>query len=376
VLEVTVVGNPVMHHLVLGIDPTELGGAPFALAVDEALRRRASELALPVHPGARVYVLPCIAGHVGADTAGVILSEGPHLLDEVNLIVDVGTNAEIVLGNRERLLAASSPTGPAFEGAQISSGQRAAPGAIERVRIDPETLEPRVRVIGVDAWSDEPGFADSRVTGVCGSGIVEAIAELHLAGVILTDGTIDGALTGRTPRVVPDGRTFSYVLWDGTPELLVTQNDVRQIQLAKAALHAGCRLLMDSWGLERVDRIRLAGAFGSHIDPLHALVLGLVPDCAPDRVTAAGNAAGTGARIALLDRGARAEIEDVVRRVEKVETALEPRFQEHFVQAMAIPHDTDPYERLTGVVTLPPRRAAAAGRDDRPRRRARERRPA
>jgi uncharacterized 2Fe-2S/4Fe-4S cluster protein (DUF4445 family) len=373
VLEVTLVGNPVMHHLVLGIDPTELGGAPFALAVDEAVRLRASELGLPLHPGARAYVLPCIAGHVGADTAGVILSEGPHLLDEVNLVVDVGTNAEIVLGNRERLLAASSPTGPAFEGAQISAGQRAAPGAIERVRIDPATLEPRFRVIGCDAWSDEPCFAGTRAAGICGSGIIEVVAELLLAGVLTTDGTIDGALAARTARIVPDGRTFSYVLHTGTPEITITQNDVRQVQLAKAALHAGCRLLMDRYGIERVDRIRLAGAFGSHIDPVHALVLGLVPDCAPERVTAAGNAAGTGARIALLDRAARTEIEELVRRVEKVETAVEPRFQEHFVQAMALPHESDPYERLGRVVTLPARRVAQTGQA-RSRRRARQER--
>jgi uncharacterized 2Fe-2S/4Fe-4S cluster protein (DUF4445 family) len=367
VLEVTLVGNPVMHHLALGLDPTQLGGAPFALAVDEAVRLRAADLGLPVHPGARAYVLPCIAGHVGADTAGVILSEGPYLGEEVNLLVDVGTNAEIVLGNRERLLAASSPTGPAFEGAQISCGQRAAPGAIERVRIDPETLEPRYRVIGGDAWSDEPAFAGTRVTGVCGSGIIEAVAELYLAGVLTTDGTIDGGLAARTTRIVADGRTFSYVLHAGEPELTITQNDIRQIQLAKAALHAGCTLLLERYGLERVDRIRLAGAFGSHIDPVHALVLGLVPDCPPERVTAAGNAAGTGARIALLNRAARAEIEEVVRTVEKVETAVEPRFQEHFVSAMAIPHDVDPYPRLATVVALPPRRVSQA--ESRPRRR-------
>jgi len=371
ILEVTLVGNPIMHHLLLGIDPTPLGAAPFSLAVDEAVRIPARDIGIPVHPGARAYILPCIAGHVGADTAGVLLSEAPYLGDEVNLIVDVGTNAEIVLGNRDRLLAASSPTGPAFEGAQISSGQRAAPGAVERVRIDPETLEPRLRVIGNDAWSDEAGFAEVQVTGVCGSGIIEAIAELHLAGVLTTDGTIDGALAERSSRVVPDGRTFSYVLWRGEPELVITQNDVRQIQLAKAALHAGCALLMEHYGIERVDRIRLAGAFGTHIDPVHALVLGLVPDCDPERVTAAGNAAGTGARIALLNRGARAEIEDVVRRVEKIETAVEPRFQEHFVNAMAIPHDVDPYARLAGAVRLPERRAA---KTERPPRR-RERRP-
>ena len=377
VLEVTLVGNPVMHHLLLGIDPTELGGAPFALAFDAALRLPAAELGLPVNPGARAYVLPCIAGHVGADTAGVILAEGPHLSDDVSLIVDVGTNAEIVLGNKERLLAASSPTGPAFEGAQISCGQRAAPGAIERVRIDPHTLEPRVKVVGCDAWSDEPGFGEAQVTGVCGSGIVEVVAELLLAGILTTDGQIDGAFAARTPRVVPDGRTFSYVLWDGEPELTITQNDIRQIQLAKAALHAGCRLLMDRYGIDRVDRVRLAGAFGAHIDPVHALVLGLVPDCDPSGVTSAGNAAGTGARIALLDRGARDEIERVVRSVEKVETAVEPRFQEHFVQAMAIPHDVDPYARLRAAVALPPRRTAASagGRTSRRRRSTAERRP-
>jgi uncharacterized 2Fe-2S/4Fe-4S cluster protein (DUF4445 family) len=364
VLEVAIVGNPIMHHLVLGLDPTELGGAPFALATDEAQRMWATEIDLRLHRGARVYVLPCIAGHVGADAAGVILSEAPHAQDEVNLIVDVGTNAELVLGNRERLLAASSPTGPAFEGAQVSSGQRATAGAIERVRIDRETLEPRYRVIGRKAWSDEPGFLGVRVTGICGSGIIEAIAELFLAGVITSEGVIDGSLAPRSERIVPDGRTFSYVLHDGEPRVLVTQGDVRAIQLAKAALYAGARLLMDRYGIDEVHRIRLAGAFGSQIDPVHAMVLGMVPDCEPEKVTAAGNAAGTGARIALLNRTARAEIEDVVRRVEKVETAIEPRFQEHFVAAMGIPHATAPYERLAGVVRLPERPAGARGAGD------------
>jgi uncharacterized 2Fe-2S/4Fe-4S cluster protein (DUF4445 family) len=375
VLEVTLVGNPIMHHLVLGIDPTELGGAPFALATDLALRLRAAgDLELAVHPGARAYVLPCIAGHVGADAAGVLLAEAPQQRDEISLLVDVGTNAEILLGSRERLLAASSPTGPAFEGAQISAGQRAAPGAIERVRIDPETLEPRVRVIGTPAWSDEPGFAGTAVTGICGSGIVEAVAELFLAGILTPEGVVDGSLAARSSRVVADGRTFTYVLYDdlglGGPGVVITQNDVRQIQLAKAALHAGCRLLMDRLGVDAPDRVRLAGAFGAHIDPVHALVLGMVPDCDPATVTAAGNAAGTGARIALLNRAARGEIEALVRRVEKVETAVEARFQEHFVEAMAIPHATDSYRRLARVVALPERGPLTA-RADRPRRRRR-----
>jgi uncharacterized 2Fe-2S/4Fe-4S cluster protein (DUF4445 family) len=371
VLEATIVGNPIMHHLVLGLDPTELGGAPFALATGEAQRMWASEIDLRLHRGARVYVLPCIAGHVGADTAGVILSEAPYAQDEVNLIVDVGTNAEIVLGNKDRLLAASSPTGPAFEGAQISGGQRAAPGAIERVRIDPETLEPRFRVIGRNAWSDEPGFRGAHVTGICGSGIIEVVAEMYLAGILTSDGIVDGSLASRTERLVPDGRTFSYVLHEGEPRVLVTQMDVRAIQLAKAALYAGCRLLMDHLGVDEVHRIRLAGAFGSQIDPVRAMVLGLVPDCEPLKVTAAGNAAGTGARIALLNRGARTEIEDVVRRVEKVETAVEPRFQEHFVGAMGIPHRSAEYPRLASVVALPERRFSTGTDEGRPRRRPR-----
>jgi len=371
ILEVVLVGNPIMHHLVLGIDPTPLGGAPFPLATDGSVDLWASELDLRFNRDTRAYVLPCIAGHVGADCAGVVLSESPHTSDELMLVVDVGTNAEIVLGNRSKLLACSSPTGPAFEGAQISCGQRAAPGAIERVRIDRATLEPRYKVIGCDAWSDEPGF-NGHVTGVCGSGIIEIIAEMYLAGILTQDGVIDGAMAAVSPRVVADGRTFSYLLKDGEPRLVVTQNDVRQIQLAKAALYAGARLLMDHMGVEAVDRIVLAGAFGSHIDTTYAMVLGMIPDCDLKKVSAAGNAAGTGARIALLNKQARREIEEVVRRIEKVETAIEPRFQEHFVNAMALPHKTAPYPHLSKVVALPaPKEVAPAADGASPRRRRR-----
>jgi len=374
ILELTVVGNPIMHHLLLGIDPIELGGAPFALATDSALALRASELDLTLHPGARVYTLPCIAGHVGADTAGMILAERPDLSPKLSLLVDVGTNAEIVLGNNQRLLACSSPTGPAFEGAQISSGQRAAPGAIERVRIDPVTLEPRFKVIGSDLWSDDPGFAaavaGTGVTGICGSGIIEVIAEMYLAGIISQDGVIDGSLAARSERVVPTGRTFAYTVHRGSPLLQVTQNDVRAIQLAKAALRAGVQLLMDRMGVTQVDRIRLAGAFGSHIDVKYAMILGMIPDCELSQVSSAGNAAGTGARIALLDKTSRKTIEDLVHRVEKIETAIEPKFQAHFVEAMGIPHSTAPYAQLRKAVHLPEPKAAAPRAGARGRRRA------
>lgn len=379
ILDSVFVGNPIMHHLFLGIDPTELGGAPFALAVSGAVRIKASDIGLKLNQGARLYMLPCIAGHVGADAAAVTLSEGPHRQDEMMLIVDVGTNAEIVLGNRARVVAASSPTGPAFEGAEISGGQRAAPGAIERVRIDPDTLEPKYRVIGSELWSDEPGFLDSvqatGVTGICGSGIIEIVAEMYLAGIISEDGVVDGSLAARSPRVTANGRTFSYVLKEGEPKITITQTDVRAIQLAKAALYAGTKLLMEKQNTEHVDRIHFAGAFGSFIDPKYAMVLGLIPDCDLDKVSAVGNAAGAGARMALLNRGYRREIEETVSQIEKIETALEPKFQEHFVYAMALPNKVDPFPKLSAAVKLPPRKTVSedgiAG-DATPRRRSRE----
>jgi uncharacterized 2Fe-2S/4Fe-4S cluster protein (DUF4445 family) len=357
ILEATLVGNPIMHHLVLGIDPVELGGAPFALATDHSLTLRANVIDFKLNRNARIYVLPCIAGHVGADAAGMVLSERPDLADEMTLLVDVGTNAEIVLGNSQRLLACSSPTGPAFEGAQISCGQRAAPGAVERVRIDRETLEPRFKVIGSDLWSDDPAFDSATsatgITGVCGSGIIEVIAEMYLAGIINQDGVLDGRLSARSPRIVANGRTFAYLLHQGAVEMKITQTDVRAIQLAKAALYAGIALLMERLGIDHVDRIRLAGAFGSHIDVKYATILGMIPDCDLAQVRSAGNAAGTGARIALLDATSRDLIESLVRRIEKVETAIEPRFQHHFVEAMAIPHKTATYPNLRKVVELP-----------------------
>jgi uncharacterized 2Fe-2S/4Fe-4S cluster protein (DUF4445 family) len=286
-----------------------------------------------------------------------VLSEQPQGLDEITLLVDVGTNAEIVLGNSERLLACSSPTGPAFEGAQISGGQRAAPGAIERVRIDPETLEPRFSVIGSETWSSEPTFADETsaigVTGICGSGIIEVVAEMFLVGIIDTDGVVKGDMAAKNSRIESNDRTFSYLLHDGDVTIRITQNDVRQIQLAKAALYAGVRLLMDKLAIERVDRIRLAGAFGSHIDVKYAMVLGLIPDCNLKNVASAGNAAGTGALMALLDRNARSSIEQTVRKIEKIETAVEADFQQHFVEAMAFPHKTASFPELSEVVQLP-----------------------
>lgn len=383
IMEAVFVCNPVMHHLLLGIDPVELGQAPFALATSNSLSLHAGDLELDtMNNAARVFILPCIAGHVGADAAAVALSEAPNEQDELTLVVDVGTNAEILLGNKTQVLACSSPTGPAFEGAQISSGQRAAPGAIERLEIDPVTKEPRFQVIGLGIWSNEPGFeaaiATTGVTGICGSGIIEAVAEMRMAGLLDSKGLIGSPEQTGTPRCILEGRTHSYVIYDGTadggPLITVTQTDIRAIQLAKSALYAGARLLMDEMNTDTVDRVVLAGAFGAHISPKHAMVLGMIPDVPLDKVTSAGNAAGTGARMALCSVAARNSIEKTVREITKVETAIEPKFQEHFVNANAIPHATDPFTILRSNTPLPDElfNTAGSGEDGgRRRRRAR-----
>jgi uncharacterized 2Fe-2S/4Fe-4S cluster protein (DUF4445 family) len=348
------VGNTTMVHLLLGIHPQELGGAPFALANRDGMDLRARELGLRFHPGARIHVLPAEAGHVGADNVAVLLAEAPHRQDDIMLVIDVGTNAEIVLGNSEWLLSASSPTGPALEGAQITHGMRAAPGAIERVRIDPFTKEPRFRVIGEESWSDEWDLsADAQpnhlAAGICGSGIIEVVAELFLSGVLLPNGGFDTQC--QSPKVVWNGPRGAYMLateaqtTNGQP-LLITQADVRNVQLAKAALYAGAKLLMNRAKVGRVDSILLAGAFGSYIDPFHALVLGLVPDCEIGRIHAVGNAAGDGARIALLNRQKRIEAQHLVEWVTYVETAVDPDFQDEFAAAIHIPHASDTFPSI------------------------------
>ena len=365
IVETVIVGNPVMHHLFLGLSPLGLGFSPFDLEEENAVNKQVSDFGdlLNLNPNGFVYVLPCIAGHVGADAAAVALAVRPDKGEKRHLIVDVGTNAEIIFGNKDKLFACSSPTGPALEGAQIVCGQRAAPGAIERVRIDKKTLEPRFAVIGTELWSDEEEFNTSvkkiGVTGICGSGIIEVLAQMYLAGIISSDGIIDGDMASKTDRIIPNGRVFDYILHRPVNELdvevRITQGDVRAIQLAKGALWAGCKIMEDYYG-DKCEKISLAGAFGSHIDIKYALVLGLIPDCNMNEVSSIGNSAGSGARIALLNKDSRNEIENLVSKIEKIETALESSFQGYFVDAMAIPNNSDPYINLQQVVELPPKK--------------------
>ncbi|MEZ4868473.1 MAG: ASKHA domain-containing protein [Caldilineaceae bacterium] len=398
IIEMVLVGNTTMHHLLLGVNPRELGAAPFSLVTHNALDIKAREVGVKIAPGANLHFPPCEAGHVGADNVGVLVAEAPYSQDQNWLILDIGTNGEILLGNRARMLSASSPTGPAFEGAQILHGMRAAPGAIERVRVDPATLAVQYKIIGNEAWVESTAVADQqrddsmgldprspearhrkreeilnptlRASGICGSGIIEAIAELFKAGVIAANGrlvAIDHPRL-RTGLGEGGGKAEFVLAWPhetstGQP-IVVHSDDIRAIQLGKAALYAGSKLLMKRLELATVDRIVLAGGFGSYIDPLHAMILGLIPDCDLRLVQAVGNAAGDGARMILLDKGKRAEAVWAARWVRYIETAVEPSFQDEFVAALNLPHATDPYPHLAAILAeaqaqWPPARQSA-----------------
>ncbi len=359
VFEIVFVANPIMHHLLLGIDPKELGQAPFPLVVSDSLTIKSNEIGIILNPESYVYTVPCIGGHVGADAASVLIAEQPEKLkDTTTLLIDIGTNAEILLAKGEEIFACSCPTGPALEGAQISAGQRAAPGAIERVRIDPITKEPRFKVIGCEQWSNEEGFSENvsgvGVTGICGSGIIEAVAEMRLAGLLDSNGLIGSAVQTGSNRCNSSERTNSYLLYsDHKVSLSITNMDIRAIQLAKAALHASFKILMEKSRVNRIDSILLAGAFGSQISPEHALIIGLVPDAQVSQIVASGNSAGAGAIIALLDVSSRREICSLVRKVHKIETAIEPSFQKHFVEGSSFPENSSTHPELFKVKEIP-----------------------
>jgi len=344
IVDVVLVGNSVMHHLLLNLDPGPLGRLPFLPVVREPVDVRAADLGLKLNPGARAHVLPLVAGFVGADAVGVLLSETPQRQDEVILLIDVGTNGEIILGNRSRLLCTSAATGPAFEGAQITHGMRAAAGAIERVRIDPVTLEPHFRVIGQSTWSDALASEVIRARGICGSGIIEAVAELFSAGIITASGRFDPKLNhphltriyGRQAFILASSAQSAT----GKP-IVITQSDVRAVQLAKAALYTGVRYLMQDYGVESVSRIVLAGAFGSLIDKRRAMMIGMIPDCDLGRVVSVGNAAGAGACVALLNCAQRQEAARLARWMEHVPISQKADFQERFADALVFPHASD-----------------------------------
>ncbi len=344
--DLTIVFNTAMHHIFLGLNPTYIGRSPFIPAVQRSLDIKARDLGLRINPGSYIHVLPIEAGFVGADNVGVLIAQEQYQQDEMVLIIDIGTNGELLLGNKDRVCSTSCATGPAFEGAQIKFGMRAAPGAIEKVEIDPATKEPRYKVIGKADWHTH---IDGKINakGICGSGIIDVIAAMFTSGVI--DKTGRFVMDAGTNRIRRDG--------DGKPEyvlawaeetsinqdITVTQADVRALQLAKGALYTGAKLMMQKMGVTKLDRVELAGAFGSHIDREASLILGMFPDVPVGKVMVVGNAAGDGARMALLNKGKRVEAEERARWVEFVEIATEPTFEKEFMQAMHIPHMKDKF---------------------------------
>lgn len=353
ILEMVLVGNSTMHHLLLNLHPKDLGLAPFVPAIHKSVDVKARELGLHINPSGNIHVLPTIASFVGADTSAMILAEEPHKQDENWLLIDVGTNAELVLGNRKRLVCTSTPTGPALEGAHVEYGMRAAPGAMERIVIDENTLEPKYKVIGVEGWNTDHAEFKGQVKGICGSAIIDGVAELFRAGIIDSRGKFKTGLSSKRIRQGESG--WEYVIaWAGETsigrDIPMTQQDVRQIQLAKAALFTAARTLLKRFGLQDPDKVILAGGFGSFIDKEKAMLIGLIPDCVLDNVYAVGNSAGDGARIALLNVEKRREIESVTRKVERFELPTDPEFQNQFMLATSFPHMSEPFPHIAHLI--------------------------
>jgi uncharacterized 2Fe-2S/4Fe-4S cluster protein (DUF4445 family) len=354
ILEMVLVGNSTMHHLMLNLHPKDLGLAPFVPAIHKSLDVKARELGLQINASGTIHVLPTIASFVGADTSAMILAEEPHKQDENWLLIDVGTNAELVLGNRNRLVCTSTPTGPALEGAHVEYGMRAAPGALERVHIDEKTLEPKYKVIGVDGWNTDHAEFKGHVKGICGSAIIDAVAELFRTGIVDSRGKFKKNLSSNRIREGENGWEYVVAWAEETSigrDIPMTQQDVRQIQLAKAALFVAARTLLKRSGLQSPDKIILAGGFGSYIDKEKAMLIGLIPDCELDKVYAVGNAAGDGARIALLNVEKRNEIDSVTRRVERFELPVDPEFQNQFMLATSFPHMSEPFEHIAHLIS-------------------------
>jgi uncharacterized 2Fe-2S/4Fe-4S cluster protein (DUF4445 family) len=355
--DITLGGNTAMHHILLKLNPEFVGLAPFPPVIHHSLDIKARDLGIAINPASYVFVLPIEAGFVGADNVGVLIAEEPYKNEENALIIDIGTNGELVLGNRHKLISSSCATGPALEGAQIAFGMRAAPGAIERILIDPESKEVDYKVIGRDAWRKYSEPKDMKAKGICGSGILDLLAELYRSGVVVKSGAFNKELLEDHPRfrINPDNNQPEFVLaWAEESsidkDIVVTQKDIRQIQLAKGALYAGCKLMVKRMELDKVDTVKIAGAFGTHVDREKALVMGLFPDCEIEMIEGVGNAAGDGCRAALLNVKKRVEANWCSRNVEYIELTVEGNFQQEFMEAMQLPHMTDEFPHLKDIV--------------------------
>jgi len=353
--DMTIVGNTAMHHILLKINPEYVGISPFPPAIHRSIDVKARDIGIRINPSSYIHVLPIEAGFVGADNIGVLIAEEPYKKKAMSLIIDIGTNGELVLGNKERLMSSSCATGPALEGAHLTFGMRAAPGAIERVTIDPQSHEVNFKVIGRDEWSEYSRPEEIKAKGICGSGILDTLAEFYRTGIILKSGAFNKGQKSNRYRInKKDNQPEFVIAWKEEAsigrDITISLKDIRQIQLAKGALYTGCKLMMRKMGIDKVDRVILAGAFGSYVDPDKALIIGMIPDCDLKKVFSVGNAAGDGARIALLNKNKRVEADRIAKQVEYIELTMEEGFQREFMYSMQLPNMRDTFPHLKGIV--------------------------
>lgn len=331
IYEVTVVGNTVMHHFFLGINPKYVATSPFTPALKHPINVKARELELHVCSNANVHVLPVIAGFVGADAVADVLASGIHKSNRLSMLIDIGTNTEVFVGNSEDMLSCSCASGPAFEGGHIKHGMKAVTGAIERVSLT-RGLEVEYKTVD-----------DAPPVGICGSAMVDVVAELYRVGIINERGRfINDSKTTRLRKVDGD---LGFVLVpaedSGTGlDIVVTQRDINELQVAKAAIFAGCSVLMrrKNIGLEEIDELLVAGSFGSYINPENAKLIGLFPDIPTEKIKFVGNTALSGAKMALISVDARKTAETLARWIRYIELACDPDFPSEFADAMYIPH--------------------------------------
>ncbi|MFX0089856.1 MAG: ASKHA domain-containing protein [Candidatus Hodarchaeota archaeon] len=342
VYEMTAVGNTAMHHLFLNINPKHVALSPYTPVIREGVDVKAGKIGVKINPNGNIYALPVIAGFVGADNVAVILATEIYKRDELCLALDIGTNTEVVLGNKDWMLACSCASGPAFEGAHITHGMRAASGAIEKVSIDSETLEAKYKTID-----------NAKPRGICGSAIVDIPAELLKTGIIDINGTLGKDLDSPRLRKKEGVQEFVIARKEETTtggDIVITQKDIREIQLAKAAMHTGATTLMKEAKVteEDIDVVFIAGAFGSYIDPENARIIGMYPEISLKKVRIVGNAAGTGARMALASKAARKTAEKISKEIRYVELGNDPNFQSELMNSYFLPYaDLSRYPRTS-----------------------------
>jgi uncharacterized 2Fe-2S/4Fe-4S cluster protein (DUF4445 family) len=359
--EIVLVANTCMHHIFLGLDPDSLGKSPFNPRISQSVNIKARDLHVEhVLPSVNIHLLANQAGFVGADNTAVAIALEPYNSDELVAIIDIGTNGEILVGNRDKIYSTSCPTGPALEGASIKFGVRAARGAIEKVRVEPGTFDVRFKVIGKEAWNTRLVANEIGAIGLCGSGIIDAVAELFKAGILATNGKFNMEIETPRLRRGEDGDPEFVIAWAEETamgrDITMTIDDVRNVQLAKAAVYSGIQVLLDKLGRDKPEKVILAGAFGSHLDLRRSLMLGLFHDVGFGNMHSVGNAAGDGARMALMNRAKREEAEHIARKIHYVELTNEPGFVPHFVDATLLPNKKHAFPSLAryGIYPAPP----------------------